>query len=48
VKSRDRLLGRSESVMLKAGTSKVVPPPVLVKDRRVVPSEQVLNVPIAC
>jgi hypothetical protein len=34
--------------MLKAGTSKVVPPPVLVKDRRVVPSEQVLNVPIAC
>jgi hypothetical protein len=34
--------------MWQAGTSKVVDPPVSVKDRSVGPRKQVLNVPIAC
>jgi hypothetical protein len=34
--------------MWRTGTSKVVAPPVSVKDRLVGPHEQVLNVPIAC
>jgi hypothetical protein len=33
--------------MWQAGTSKVVAPLVLIKDRSVGPHEQVLNVPIA-
>jgi hypothetical protein len=41
-------LERSGSVMWKADTSKVVPPPVSVKDRWVSPCEQVLNIPITC
>jgi hypothetical protein len=48
VKSGDCRLGRSGSDMWKAGTSKVIAPPVSVKDRWVGPREQVLNVPIAC
>jgi hypothetical protein len=47
MESKDHRLGRSESVMWKAGTSKVVAPPVLVKNRWVGPREQVLNVPVA-
>jgi hypothetical protein len=45
---KDRRLGRAESVMSKAGTSKVVAPSVSIKDRGVGTREQVLNVPIAC
>jgi hypothetical protein len=48
VESGDSWLGRSGSGMLKTGTSKVVAPPVSIKDRWVGPREQVLNVPIAC
>jgi hypothetical protein len=48
VESGDSWLGRSGSDMWQASTSKVVPPPVSVKDRWVSPREQVLNVPIAC
>jgi hypothetical protein len=43
-KVEDHQLGRSVSVMWQAGTSKVIAPPVLVKDRWVGPREQVLNV----
>jgi hypothetical protein len=43
-KAEDRRLGRSGSVMWKASTSKIVAPPMLVKDRWVGPCEQVLNV----
>jgi hypothetical protein len=45
-KAVDCRLGRSGSVMWKAGTSTVVPLPVSVKDRWVGPHDQVLNVPI--
>jgi hypothetical protein len=44
----DSWSGRSGSDTWKAGTSKVVAPPVSVKDRSIGPREQVLNVPIAC
>jgi hypothetical protein len=47
VKSEDRRLGRSESDIWQAGTSKVVALPMSVKDRWVSPREKVLNVPIA-
>jgi hypothetical protein len=47
-KVEDRRLGRSGSVMWKAGTSKSIAPSVLVEDRWVGPREQVLNVLIAC
>jgi hypothetical protein len=43
----DHQLGRSGSVIWKVGTSKVVAPPVSVKDRCVGPREQVLNIHIA-
>jgi hypothetical protein len=45
---KDCRLGRLGSVMWKAGTSKVVSPPVLVKDRWVGPRDQVLNVLTTC
>jgi hypothetical protein len=48
VESGDHRLGRSGSGLLKTGTSKVVVPPVSIKDRWVGPREQVLNVPIIC
>jgi hypothetical protein len=48
VESGDRRLGRSESGMWKAGTSKVVVLVVLVMDLSVGPREQVLNVSITC
>jgi hypothetical protein len=41
-------LGRSESVMWQANTSKIVASVVSVKERWVDPHEQVLNVLIAC
>jgi hypothetical protein len=44
----DSWSGRSASDTWKVGTSKVVAPPVSVKDRSIGPHEQVLNVPIAC
>jgi hypothetical protein len=44
--SEDSWLERSESGTRQAGTSKVVAPPVSVKDRWVGLREQVLNVPI--
>jgi hypothetical protein len=48
VESEDCRLGRSESVIWKASTSKVVAPPVSVKERWVGPDEQTLNIPITC
>jgi hypothetical protein len=48
VESGDSWLGRSGSGMWQAGTSKVVAPPVSVKDRWVAPRELALNVLIAC
>jgi hypothetical protein len=43
-KAEDHRLGRSESVMGKDDTSKIVALSVLVKDRWVVPLRQVLNI----
>jgi hypothetical protein len=47
VERGDSWLGRLGNGMWKVGTSKVVAPPVLIKDRWVDPREQVLNVPVA-
>jgi hypothetical protein len=47
-KAEDCRLEMSDSVMWKVNTSKVVAPPVLIKDRWVNPREQVLNVLITC
>jgi hypothetical protein len=46
--SGDSWLGWSGSGMWQAETSKVVAPPMSVKDRWVGPCEQVWNVLIAC
>jgi hypothetical protein len=43
-KAEDRRLGRSGSVLWKAGTSKIVAPTYVIKDRGVGTREQVLNV----
>jgi hypothetical protein len=48
MESGDCWFGRSGSGTWQASTSKVVAPPVSVKDRWFGPHEQVLNIPITC